>query len=41
VNSDSIQFIYLFCNLITKIIILLQSAWPLSQKPLSQGRSPS
>ncbi len=26
VNDDSIQFVYLFCNLITKIIILSQSA---------------
>jgi len=26
VNDDSIQFVYLFCNLITKTIILSQSA---------------
>jgi len=25
VNDDSIQFVYLFCNLITKTIILSQS----------------
>nr|YP_009775863.1 ribosomal protein S2 [Bartramia patens]QJA16089.1 ribosomal protein S2 [Bartramia patens] len=40
VNDDSIQFVYLFCNLITKTVILSQSAWPLSRKPLSRGRRP-
>lgn len=40
VNNDSIQFVYLFCNSITKTVILSQSAWPPLQKSLNSGYRP-